>query len=180
MPSKEAALPWGHWWLQCFPTDLFFSLLCMLISFSPSPTPTSTIFYSWDSNSGQILESIHTPCIFYWYRATGEALKCLKLLLCLLARVWWMTCDRAFNEVFCQLAFIKDIRHFVCVCRCLNHGLTQMLLCTHMHTKACKFRQINALRHIIFVCFFCYYINIFTATVPKTVGMNCSNQPYSV
>ncbi len=170
-----AALPWGHWRWRCFPF-LFFSFLCMLISFFRSPTPTSMIFYSWDSNNGQILGSIHTLCIFYWYRATGEALKCLKLLLCLLARVWWMTCDRAFNEVFCQLAFNKDITHFVCV-RCLDHRPTRMLLSTCMHTKACKLMQINAPRKILsflfisFLRFFCYYRNIFTATVPKTFRM---------
>ncbi len=175
MPSKGAALPWGHWRWRCFPF-LFFSFLCMLISFFRSPTPTSMIFYSWNSNSGQILGSIHTLCIFYWYRATGEALKCLKLLLCLLARVWWMTCDRAFNEVFCQLAFNKDITHFVCV-RCLDHRPTRMLLSTCMHTKACKLMQINAPRKILsflfisFLRFFCYYRNIFTATVPKTFRM---------
>ena len=114
--------------------------ICSLVYFILSPAPTSETLYSWVWISGQILESIHTLCIFYWYRATGEALKCLKLLLCLLARVWWMTRDRAFNEVFCQLAFIKHIRHFVCVCACVcscvqvSEPQTQMLLRIHTHT----------------------------------------------
>lgn len=43
-----------------------------------------------------------------------------------------MISDRAFNEVFCQLALIKHIRHFLCL---VTQKMSDTLIHIHNHVK---------------------------------------------
>lgn len=159
---------------RCFPTDLLF--VCLN---SPSDSGQCGTFTA----GFEIVGEYCSQSIFYAYFIGTEQERRWRVwnfLLCLLAGVWCMTCDRAFNEVFCQLAFIKHNRRFCVwlVCRRLNHRPSPKLVCKHTHThtqtKRCKSMKINALRKMsLFFCFLRYYRNIFTATsdAPKIFQM---------
>lgn len=156
--SAAAALPWGP-------------QMCPLVSSECLPLSAPA---SGNHNSRQSQYILYA--YFIGTERMGEVLKCLKLLLRLPARVWWMNSDRGFNEAFCQLGLVKDIGHGVCSWA----QVSEPQKCTHCNAYAqCKLLQINAVGKVFSRNHFCFCFCI-KYSQPLLTGMNSSNLLYSV